>query len=1187
MKMLEVLRFELGYQARRPWTWVYVVAALLMSLVMTHARVDEAQSSGVFVNAPYVIMMLTLVGSGMALLASAAFAGDAGARDPESRIAPLVYTSPVDEKSYVAGRFIAAFLLNLVVLTAFQVAMLGAMFVYEYPPELAAPITITTYLSAFILFAVPNALLATAFLFLLSLLTRRALSSYLGGVLLLFVSIFVWAVVAGMMGYWGLARIIDPFGMSVVSAISKTTTAPQKNVFDMWTSSSLLLNRAVWLSISAIILAVAHLRFRFETAGTRAWRRSATELPASVGAGERSAPIVVPEVKRSAPFAIALQQFLAVATQSFREIAISWGGLVLVVLSAITAALGPKAMSHFGVPILTTTEQMIDWIGHPGEIIWFIVPILSVFYAGELVWRDRDTRLSEIADAAPVPEWIQLLGKFVGLALLLVAYQVMLIVACMIIQLETGYTNLEPALYVKAVLGLSLTEHLLFAGLAFALHVVINQKYVAYLAIIAVYWVMAAAPSLGIENHLFVFDSSPDWTYSDMSGFGPSLIPWMWFKAYWAGWVVLLLVLASLLWVRGKEQGVKARVRALRSRLTMRSASIAVAALAVIIGTSGFIIYNTSVLNPGASQASRVELRGSYEKTYRKFAGLEQPKIDGISLRAEVYPRDRKAVLHTTYTLVNRGTSSINTIHFVPEDEMDTSDPVFDSDVRTVVNDEKLHYGIYQLSSALAPGDSLHVTFDVRYAPKGFTNDGVEASVVENGTAIDVLDWLPDIGYQSHRELSERSDRLKQGLGPRPAARSLDDSTGRYSGNPQRIPVDVVVGTDGDQIAVAPGELRRAWTESGRKYFHYVTDAPIRNDVMIYSARYAIHTERWNGVQIQVVHHPEHTLNVKRIAASARASLDYFTKNFGPYPYRELRFVEYPGQSMTLHASPINISYQEAFAGLNSGADKRGFDLAYAVVAHETGHQWWGNQLSPADIEGSPLLTESLAWYSAMCIVAATRGEDHLQRLLDMFHGSAWMISRGGPPLLRMYDRWAAYRKGPFAMMALREYLGERPVNVALRSLFDKYKAGQPPSPTSNDLYAELEAVTPDSVRTLLSDLFERNTYWEVATKNVSATPLGNDRWRVTLNVNTRKIVVDKEGGEKEVPMNDLIEIGVYGQGGSTTRGVELYRALHRLKAGTEAITIDVKGKPARAGIDPRYLLIDADPSNNIREVVN
>src|SRR5678816_4303661 len=114
---------------------------------------------------------------------------------------------------------------------------------------------------------------------------------------------------------------------------------------------------------------------------------------------------------------------------------------------------------------------------------------------------------------------------------------------------------------------------------------------------------------------------------------------------------------------------------------------------------------------------------------------------------------------------------------------------------------------------------------------------------------------------------------------------------------------------------------------------------------------------------------------------SARASLDYFAGTFGRYPYRELRLVEMPGQSTTLHAAPINISDQEAFAGLNPDADPRKFDLVYAVVAHEVAHQWWGNQLSPADVEGGPLLTESLAWYSSMCIVAASRGEDQLQRM--------------------------------------------------------------------------------------------------------------------------------------------------------------------------------------------------------------
>jgi ABC-type transport system involved in multi-copper enzyme maturation permease subunit len=1182
MKSLEVLKFELGIQARRLWTWIYVVAALLLSLIITHARVDEAQNSGIHVNAPYIIMMLTLVGSAMALLASAGFAGDAGARDPETRIAPLIYTSPIQERSYVSGRFFAAFLLNLLVLSAFQLAMFGAVFIYDVAPELIGPVTPSSYLSAFVLIALPNAFLATSFLFLLSLLSRRALASYLGGVLLLFVSIIVWALVAQKLGYWDLAQVIDPLGMSVLTAISKTTTAPQKNVLDMWASSSLLLNRAVWLTVAAIMVAIAQLRFRFETAGTRAmWRRSIKvaneELPGT-------APITVPKVEPSNSGTVRLQQFLMIAGHSFREIAISWGGLALVILSLITAALGPKAMAHFGVPIVPTTEQMISWIGHPGEIIWFIIPILSVFYAGELVWRDRDTRLAEIADAAPVPEWIQLTGKFVGLALLLIAYQVMLIIACMIIQAQTGYYDFEPGLYVKAVLGLSLTEHLLFAGLAFALHVIINQKYIAYLVIIAVYWVMAAAPSLGIENHLLVFASSPDWTYGDMSGFGPSLIPWMWYKAYWAAWVILLLVLSVLMWVRGRAVGFKARVTMGRDRATAGSLGIAGAMIVTILGTSGFVLYNTRILNP-STEKSRLEQRALYEKTYGKYASLIQPKLSGISLRADLYPRQRRAVLHGTYTLVNSSASPINTIHFASEDEVETTNVRFDRPAKTVVDDRSLFYSIYELATPLAPGDSLHVGFDVQFAPKGFTNNGVDPSVVENGTFIDGLDWLPDIGYQRHKELGTRKDRLAHGLGQRDEVPSLDDTAARYRGTAKRIAFDAIIATDDDQIGVAPGELKRTWLENGRRYFQYVADAPIRNDFMIYSARYAVTTDHWNGVQIQVIHHPGHTTNVDQMIASAKASLAYFTKNFGPYPYRELRLVESPGQSMSLHASPINIQYQEAFGGLNSAADKRGFDLAYAVVAHETAHQWWGNQLSPADIEGSPLLTESLAWYSAMCIVAESRGEEHLQRLLDMFHGSAWMISRAGPPLFRTYDRWAAYRKGPFAMMALREYVGEPQVNAALKRLFDKYKSGEAPLPISTDLYAELEAVTPDSLRSFLSDLFERNTYWEVAARTVSAEPLAGGKYRVTLDVLARKVVVDKQGSEKEVPMNDLVEIGVYGAGGSATRGVELHRAMRRVRTGMQRVTVVVDSKPVRVGIDPRYLLIDDEPENNIKEI--
>lgn len=129
-----------------------------------------------------------------------------------------------------------------------------------------------------------------------------------------------------------------------------------------------------------------------------------------------------------------------------------------------------------------------------------------------------------------------------------------------------------------------------------------------------------------------------------------------------------------------------------------------------------------------------------------------------------------------------------------------------------------------------------------------------------------------------------------------------------------------------------------------------------------------------------------------------------------------------------------------------------------------------------------------------------------------------------------------------------------------------------------------LKSVTPDSLQSLLADLFERNTYWELETKRVSAEPQGQGQWRVTLDVSARKVVVDTRGTETEVPMNDLVEIGVYGAGGEATRGVSLYRGMQRIKAGAQRITVVVAAKPVRAGIDPRYLLIDADPTDNMKE---
>ena len=94
-------------------------------------------------------------------------------------------------------------------------------------------------------------------------------------------------------------------------------------------------------------------------------------------------------------------------------------------------------------------------------------------------------------------------------------------------------------------------------------------------------------------------------------------------------------------------------------------------------------------------------------------------------------------------------------------------------------------------------------------------------------------------------------------------------------------------------------------------------------------------------------------------------------------------------------------------------------------------------------------------------------------------------------------------------------------MNSALRRLFEKYRSGAPPLPTTLDLYRELQAVTPDSYRTLLHDLFEANTFWELKTERATAEQTEAGAWQVTLDVRARKVVVDTAGIETVLPMDD------------------------------------------------------------------
>jgi aminopeptidase N len=310
--------------------------------------------------------------------------------------------------------------------------------------------------------------------------------------------------------------------------------------------------------------------------------------------------------------------------------------------------------------------------------------------------------------------------------------------------------------------------------------------------------------------------------------------------------------------------------------------------------------------------------------------------------------------------------------------------------------------------------------------------------------------------------------------------------------------------------------------------------------------------------------------------------MEFYTEQFGPYPYGHITVVEQAGKGGGASAEASVIEYGEQYALMNPDDSPNGFDLPYYILAHEIAHQWFGSaQITPANVEGAGVLIEGLAVYAGMQVLEKKYGEGHLQQYVNFLHSFYERPrSLATPSLLQANESFLYYRKGGLAMHVVSKYIGKEKVNGALRTLLQKHSSGELPLLTTLDLYREIKNVTPDSLNYLLRDLFETNTYWRLKTKQLSRKQTTGGDWQVTLKVQAQKVIVDSTGSEKEMPMNDLLEVGIYDEGNEP-----LYLQMHRIRSGEQTINVTVPRKPGSGGIDPNNLMIDLRRDDNVVEL--
>lgn len=1175
-KFREIVRFEIAARLRRPSTWIgLVLVALLAFSTAEDIMMQEARGSGtVDANAPYLVagamVFVTLFG----LVLTAMLFGDAAARDARSGMDALFYTAPLRKRDYLGGRFAGALVVNAAMLAVVPVVLASAQFIYG-GTGLFGPFRVSTYLQPYLLLTLPTLFATGAMTFVPAVLTRRAVAAFGAGALLFLGILLSVEVLGDRAVYRSLAALVDPLGFTAMRTAIAYWTPAERNVQTVAAEGLVLLNRLAWLGAGAGLLAFAHARFRFAHAGdTR--RRKRQKHVAAEPEQERTPSIVIPRVTPRRDLRARLRQTLAVAHRAFADIVASrWSLVPLAALLGFVVVNGLESGYVLETPTWPVTYLMARRaIGEAAPLVYLLI----LLYAGELLWRERDARTSDFADATPVPNWVTLAGKCTALFLGIALLQAIFLITGIALQAVQGFHDYDLLLWVQILFGFQLTDYLLWAVLAVVFHVLCGNKYAGHLAfVLYIAFGLVVRQKFGLEHNLLLYPAGPGWQHSDLSGFDPSLAPYVWFRLYWTAWALLLLVVAAVFWPRGRNRS----PRAAMTRPVLRTMALAVL---LIVSFGGFVFYNTNVLNEYETSRERGKRWADYERLYKRHVRLPQPRIDGTSLHVELYPERRALDIRGRYSLTNDAKAPIDAIHVVAREELRAI--AFDRNAQALVDDDVSGYRVFALDPPLGPGETVQMHFTVAMRSRGFGNDGVRGEVIANGSHF-THDLLPYVGYHAGFELMG-DERVEHGLPPR-ATKAAGDAAARNT-RPRHgewFDANIVIGTTEDQIAVAPGTLQRTWTQNGRRYFHYESDAPVKSVYGFMSASYAVRTTRWRDVQIEVLYHPKHAFNVDRILAGAKATIDYCSAHFAPYPYKTLRIAEIPrhaGEAARARAFPSLVGYSEDVGFLTR--PENGVDYPFAVAAHEVAHQWWGAMFAPAEVEGRRVLYETFAHYTSLMVLEKTHGRAEVQRFLEpMMH--RYLVGRQNRtgdevPLLRSREDqdYIHYDKGAVVLYALREFLGEERVNTALRSFLAKYSfRAAPPYPTTLDLYAELQAVTPAPMRSLLKDLFEDITIWDLRTSRVTAEPV-NGAWRVTMHVEAQKLKADGTGRDRRVAMNDLVDVAVFGEARAP-----VYRARHRIRDGAQAITVTVPQKPKRAGVDPWYRLIDRQRRDNVAAV--
>ncbi|XOV82613.1 MAG: ABC transporter permease/M1 family aminopeptidase [bacterium] len=1191
--MLEVFKFECRYQLRSPLFLILSVTFFLFAfLLMASENVSlGGVSRSLNHNAAWTVVYTQFFFSIIGMFGAVAIVSQAITRDYELGTAEIFFTTGISERGFLLGRFFAAFIFAVGVCVAALLGTLSASLAPWLDPERVGTFSIAPYLYALAVVTIPNIFFSSALFFALAALTRSMLAAFIGAVAFIVLNIVIGNLVDPEQV--DVLAMIDPFGQSAFSDVSRYWTVFERNVELVPVTGNLLINRIVWPLLGLVALLFTAWRYGFSLEpGVLRWKSKRVKK-------------IKPAPARTATPAQQVFNTLTPWRQLLSQVSVDLSGIyksvpfyAILGFALLNVWGGFEGVGRFvGTPLLPVTSGLLRAIA--GSYTFFILLII-IYYAGEIVHRERQAKIADVLDATPFPNVVMVASKIFTLWFMVACLLLVAMVAGMLYQILQGYTHFEIPLYLQSLLFVQGGSFFMLCVLAVFIQVLAGNKYIGMVLMLTVFFVFQVLPSLDFQHGLYLFGTPPA-PHSDMNGFGHFWTPLVAFSVYWGAFALVLAVIAHLLYPRGVAERLGQRFALMPVRFSRLTGLTLTAAVLVFAGTGSWIYYNTNILNTYVTTDELEARQAAYEKTYKHRELDLRPEMLSVDSSVDLYPRERRLESKGVALLENTHATAISEL-LVTTHPFIRVNTLRISGAQPVARDAESGVHVFRFDEPLTPAQRAEMHWDLSWQHVGFANvnelavsGGSSTRVVANGTFVNNSEIMPGLGYNRSFEIGDPAIRREydlppiQRLPPLGDPRTLNLSQFTVA---RRTDFRTRFSTSADQIAVAPGYLvGDVVQQAGRRVYTYEMDAPIWPFFSFSSARYEVARDSHEGIAIEVYHHPAHHFNIEPMIRGTKKSLDYFQAEFSPYQYRQFRILEFPRYASFAQAFPNTIPFSEAIGFVADLTDPHALDPVFYVTAHELAHQWWAHQVIGAAQQGMTVIVETLAQYSALMVMEREYGEDKMRRFLR-YELDSYLNARGGElieelPLIRVENQpYIHYRKGSLVMYALQDVIGEDQVNLALRRFIEKYAYVSGPFPTSADLVAEFRQVAGAEHQDLITDLFEKITLYDFAVADARVEQV-EDEWEISLTVEAAKFYADGAGEQTPAPLNLAVDVAVFPAAHDQLEDYQLPEPLlferQFLVSGSNVFVMRVPERPHRVGVDPYNKLIDRNPENNLR----